>query len=97
MLKLIFREDKIVDRNNSFFDKIEKKTNVKQEDIFNLANSVSGANFKDEETVRNLIRQVAKLANKPVSKEKEDELVKMIINNNMPIDFSSLGKMFGKK
>nr|WP_245712468.1 stage VI sporulation protein F [Anaerobacillus alkalilacustris] len=87
----------MVDRNNSFFDKIEKKTNVKQEDIFNLANSVSGANFKDEETVRNLIRQVAKLANKPVSKEKEDELVKMIINNNMPIDFSSLGKMFGKK
>lgn len=86
-----------MDRNNSFFDKIEKKTNVKQEDIFNLANSVSGANFKDEETVRNLIRQVAKLANKPVSKEKEDELVKMIINNNMPIDFSSLGKMFGKK
>lgn len=86
-----------MERNNSFFDNIEKKSNVKQEDIFNLANSVSGANFKDEKTVRNLICQVAKLANKPVSKEKEDELVKMIINNNLPLDFSSLGKMFGKK
>jgi hypothetical protein len=97
MLKLTFREDIAVDKNNSFFDKIEKKTNVKQQDIFNLANSVSGANLKDEQTVRNLIQQVAKMANKPVSKEKEDELVKTIINNNIPMDFASLAKMFGKK
>ena len=96
MLKLTFREDVIVERNN-FFDNLEKKTNVKQQDIFNLANSVSGANFKDEQTVRNLIQQVAKLANKPVSKEKEDELVKAIVNNNIPLDFASLAKMFGKK
>lgn len=86
-----------VEKNNSFFDKIEKKTNVKQEDIFKLANSVSGANFRDEKTVRDLIQQVSRLANKPVSKEKEDELVKTIINNNIPLDFSSLAKMFGKK
>lgn len=97
MMKLILREDITVDKNNSFFDNLEKKTNVKQEDIFNLANSVSGANFKDEQTVRNLIQQVAKLANKPVSKEKEDELVKAIVNNNMPMDFGTLAKMFGKK
>jgi hypothetical protein len=85
-----------VERNN-FFDNLEKKTNVKQQDIFNLANSVSGANFKDEQTVRNLIQQVANLANKPVSKEKEDELVNTIVNNNLPVDFASLAKMFGKK
>lgn len=85
-----------MDRNN-FFDNLEKKTNVKQQDIFQLANSVSGANFKDEQTVRNLIQQVARMANKPVSKEKEDELVKAIVNNNMPLDFASLAKMFGKK
>lgn len=83
--------------NNSFFDKIEKKTNVKQQDIFSLANSVNGADFSDEKTVRNLIQQVSKMANKPVSKEKEDELVKTIVNNNVPLDFSSLAKMFGKK
>lgn len=82
---------------NNFFDNLQKKTNVNQQDIFNLANSVSGANFKDEATVRNLIHQVAKMANKPVSKEKEDELVKAIVNNNIPMDFGSLAKMFGKK
>ncbi|MCT8138881.1 stage VI sporulation protein F [Anaerobacillus sp. CMMVII] len=97
MLKLTFREDITVGNNNNFFDNLEKKTNVKQQDIFNLANSVSGANFKDEQTVRNLIQQVAKLANRSVPKEKEDELVKTIVNNNMPVDFASLAKMFGKK
>jgi hypothetical protein len=86
-----------VEKNNYFFDKIEKKTNVKQEDIFNLANSVSGANFKNEETVRNLIQQVAKLANRTISKEKEDELVRTIVNNNIPLDFASLAKALGKK
>nr|WP_277750895.1 stage VI sporulation protein F [Anaerobacillus alkaliphilus] len=87
----------MVEKNNNLFDNLEKKTNVKQQDIFNLANSVSGANFKDEQTVRNLIQQVSKLANKPVPKEKEDELVKAITNNNLPLDFASLSKMFGKK
>lgn len=86
-----------MDKKNSFFDNLEKKTNVKQEDIFNLANSVSGANFKDEAQVRALIKQVSALANKPVSKEKEDELVKAIVNNNIPLDLSSIAKMFGKK
>ncbi|WNF38965.1 stage VI sporulation protein F [Bacillaceae bacterium IKA-2] len=87
----------MVEKNNSFFDNIEKKANVKQEDIFSLANSVSGANFNDEETVRNLIQQVSTLANKPISKEKEDQLIKTIINNNMPLDFGSLAKMFANK
>lgn len=86
-----------MEKNNSFFDNIEKKANVKQEDIFSLANSVSGANFNDEETVRNLIQQVSTLANKPISKEKEDQLIKTIINNNMPLDFGSLAKMFANK
>lgn len=81
---------------NPLFDNIEKKTNVKANDIFSLANSVSNANFKDEKTVRDLIAQVSKLANVPVSKEKEEQIVKAIIQNNMPTDFASLAKMFQK-
>jgi len=83
--------------NGDFFDMIEKKTNVKKEDIFRLANSVSNANFQDEETVRKLIAEVSRLANVPVSKEKEDKIVKAIVNNNIPSDFTSLSKMFDKK
>lgn len=83
--------------NNNPFDEIQKKTNVNQADLFNLANSVNQADLKDEKAVRQLIAQVAKLANRKVSKEKEDQLVKAIVNNNIPADFSSLAKMFGQK
>ncbi|MCL7745898.1 stage VI sporulation protein F [Halalkalibacter alkaliphilus] len=83
--------------DSSFMDQIQKKTNVRPDELLKLANSVSNTNLKDEAAVRQLIAQVAKLANKPVSKEKEDQIVKAITTNNMPMDFASLAKMFNKK
>ncbi|WP_332630085.1 stage VI sporulation protein F [Halalkalibacter flavus] len=83
--------------DSSFMDQIQKKTNVRPDELLKLANSVSSTNLKDEAAVRQLIAQVAKLANKPVSKEKEDQIVKAITTNNMPMDFASLAKMFNKK
>ncbi|MFD1636082.1 stage VI sporulation protein F [Evansella tamaricis] len=80
--------------NNNIFDQVQKKTNVKQEDLFKLANSVNTSDLQNEESVRQLIHQVASVANVSVSKEKEDELVKAITGNNVPMDFSSLAKMF---
>lgn len=85
------------ERNKSFLNDIEKKTSVKQQDLFKLANSVSNTDLSKEENVRKLIHQVSQLANVPVSKEKEDELVKMIISKNVPTDFASLAKMFQQK
>ncbi len=82
--------------NNNFFDNVEKQTKVNKEDIFKLAASIQNANLKDEKVLRQLISQVAAMAGRPVSKEKEDQIVKMIINNNMPTDFSSLSNMFKK-
>ncbi|MBM6619875.1 stage VI sporulation protein F [Bacillus suaedaesalsae] len=80
----------------SLFDNIEKKTNIKKEDIFKVADSVKDANFQDEKTVRQLIKQVSALAGKPVSKEKEDKIVKAIVSNNLPMDMNTIGKMFKK-
>lgn len=86
-----------MDPNHPFFDHIEKKTNVKREDIFSLADSITNANFQDEETVRQIIGRVAKLAKVDVPKQKEDQIVKAIVNNNIPMNFSSIAKMFDKK
>ncbi|TSB46902.1 stage VI sporulation protein F [Alkalicoccobacillus porphyridii] len=83
-------------KDPSFFDHIQKNTKVRPDELLKLANSVSKSNLKDEETVRRLIHQVAQLAGKPVSKEKEDQLVQAIIKNNVPADFASLSKMFNK-
>ncbi|HEU5138873.1 MAG TPA: stage VI sporulation protein F [Bacillales bacterium] len=85
-----------MDRNSDFFDDIEEKTNVKKDDVFQLANSVQSADLADEKTVRRLITQVSQLAGVPVSKEKEDRLVKTIVNNEIPLDFSTLAKMFNQ-
>ncbi|WP_246055336.1 stage VI sporulation protein F [Pseudalkalibacillus caeni] len=82
---------------SDLFDNIEKKTNVKKEDIFKLADSVAGADFTDEKTVRRLVANVAKMANVPVPREKEDRIVEAIVNKNVPLDLSQLSKMFNQK
>ncbi|MCA0985796.1 stage VI sporulation protein F [Guptibacillus algicola] len=82
---------------SDLFDNIEKKTNVKKEDIFKLADSVQGADFSDERTVRRLIANVARVANVTVTKEKEDRIVKAIVNKNIPLDFASIAKLFSQK
>jgi len=83
--------------DNGFFKNIEKKTGVNMKDIFDLANSLQNANFKDETTVRNVIRRVSQIANKPVNKEMEDQIVKSIVNDGKSLDFNTISKMMNKK
>ncbi|WLD91837.1 stage VI sporulation protein F [Alkalihalobacillus sp. AL-G] len=85
-----------MDRNN-FMDDVEKKTGVKKNDIFKLADSVQNANLRDEKTIRQLIAQVSRLAGVPVSKEKEEQIVNAILKNNIPLDMTSIAKMFKQK
>lgn len=86
------------ERVNNFqkgmFDKIQQKANINPEDVFKIADSVKHANFSDEKTVRRLVRQLAKLANKPISKDKEDKIVESIVSNKIPSDPDSLKNMF---
>lgn len=62
-------------------------------DIFELANSLQNANFKDEKTVRSVIRRVSQIANKPVNKELEDKIVQSIVNDGKQLDFNTIAKM----
>ncbi|MBS4217989.1 stage VI sporulation protein F [Bacillus sp. FJAT-49711] len=81
---------------NQFFKNIEKKTGVNMNDIFELANSLQNANFKDEKTVRGIIKRVSQLANKPVPKELEDKMVQTIIQDGNKLDLGSISKMINK-
>ncbi|RLL48199.1 stage VI sporulation protein F [Oceanobacillus piezotolerans] len=78
------------------FDKIQQNSNINPEDIYKVADSVKNANFSDEKTVRGLVRHLAKLANKPLTKEKEDKIVQTIVNNKIPKDPQSLNQLFKK-
>ena len=83
--------------DNNLFKNIEKKTGVNMKDVFELANSLQNANFKDEATVRSVIKRVSQIANKPVSKETEDKIVKSIINDGKQLDFGTISQLLNKK
>lgn len=69
---------------NSFFDKVERKTNVKKEDILSLAKSLQYKDLSNEDEIRQLISDVSDLAGREVSKEKEDKIVDAILKNKVP-------------
>ncbi|MFL6558546.1 MAG: stage VI sporulation protein F [Bacillus sp. (in: firmicutes)] len=83
--------------DNGFFKNIEKKTGVNMKDIFDLANSLQNANFKDEKTVRSVIQRVSYIAGKKVSKEMEDQIVKSIVNDGKQLDLNTISNMINKK
>lgn len=78
--------------SNGIFDKIEKKTNVKKEDILNLAKSIQGKDMKNEDNLKKLIRDVAKLAGKEVSKEKEQKIIDSVKNDRIPKSMNNIVK-----
>jgi flagellar motor component MotA len=83
--------------DNNFFKNIEKKTGVNMKDVFELANSLQHANFKDEKTVRSVIQRVAQIANRKVPKELEDKIVQTIIKDGKSLDFGTIANMINKK
>ena len=76
---------------DNIFNKIEKKTNINKETIMNLANKIQKNNMKDESTLREVIHDLSNLTGKEVSKEKEDKIIKAIINDQVP---NNIDKMF---
>ncbi|MEK4030873.1 MULTISPECIES: stage VI sporulation protein F [Bacillaceae] len=82
---------------NGFFKNIEQKTGVRMKDIMELANSLQNANFKDERTVRGIIKRVSALANKPVPQQLEDQIVQSIVKDGQKLDMQTITDMLNKK
>lgn len=76
---------------DSFFNKIEKKTNVGKETILNLASKLQQGNLKDEKTLREVIQELSKMTGKNIDKEKEDKIISAVKNDDIPKD---IDKMF---
>lgn len=70
--------------NDGFFKKIEKKTNVNKETILNLAQKLQQNDMKNENTLRDIIRELSVLTGKEVSKEKEDKIISAVVNDKVP-------------
>lgn len=76
--------------SDSFFNKVEKKTNVNKESILNLAKKLQGDNMKDEKTLREVIKELSSMTGKEVSKEQEDKIINTVINDKIPNDLDKM-------
>ena len=70
--------------SNSFFKKIEKKTNVDKNTILSLAEKLQQGNMKDERTLREVIHDISRITGRDVSKEKEQKIIDTVLSNGVP-------------
>ena len=70
--------------SDSFFQKIEKKTNVNKDTILSLANKLQQGNMKDEATLKEEIQDISRITGREVSKEKEQKIIDTVLSNGVP-------------
>ncbi|MFC6038094.1 stage VI sporulation protein F [Paenisporosarcina macmurdoensis] len=83
--------------HDSFFKKIEQKTGVSMDEVFTLANAIQYADFSDEKQVKKIVRKVSKIANKPISKELEDQIVKSVVEKGNKLNLNEIASMMNQK
>lgn len=76
--------------SDSFFNKVEKKTNVGKDTILNLASKLQQSDLKNEATLREVIQELGKMTGKEVSKDKEDKIIKAVVNDKVPKDVTGM-------
>ena len=69
---------------DSFFKKVENKSGVNKDTIVSLANKLQHSDMKDEQVLRDLVKEIGTIAGKDVSKEKEDKIVNAILKDKVP-------------
>lgn len=76
--------------SDSFFNRVEKKTNVGKETILELAKKLQQNDLKNEGTLREVIQTLSQMTGKNVSKEQEDKIINAVVNDNVPKDIDKL-------
>ena len=81
--------------SDSFFKKIENKTNVDKNTILSLAGKLQGSNMQDESTLREVIQDISRITGREVTPEKEQKIIDTVLNNNIP-SANDIGKYLGE-
>ena len=77
--------------SDSFFKKVENKTNVDKDTILSLANKLQNGNMKDETTLKEVILTLSQMTGKKVTKEQEEKIINTVMNDKVP---SNLDKYY---
>lgn len=72
--------------NDNLFNRITKKTNVDKDTIVGLARKLQEGDFKNKDTLREIIHELSDITGKEVSEEKENKIIDMIVNDKVPKD-----------
>ncbi len=64
--------------------------NINKTDIFKLVDDVRKMDLDDENSLRNIIRRASNIANKDISKDKEDDLINRIKQDGLPSNIMDL-------
>ncbi len=57
--------------------------NIQPEAVFELVEKVKSMDLSNEDNIRNVIRDVSKLAGKPIDRAQEDNIVREIMKNGV--------------
>lgn len=66
------------------------ENNINPDDVFKLVEKVKTMDLKDENSIREIIHEVSKIANKPIDIEKENNLVRKIMADGLNEDLINL-------
>ena len=59
------------------------ENNISPEAVFELVEKVKNMDLSNEDSIRKVIREVSKLANKPIDKAQENKIVREIMKNGI--------------
>lgn len=76
--------------SDSFFNRVEKKTNVGKDTILDLAKKLQQNDLKNEGTLREVIQTLSKMTGRNVSKDQEDKIINAVVNDKVPKDIDKL-------
>mgnify|MGYP000392936023 FL=1 len=70
--------------NDNLFNRIEEKTKVSKDTIISLARKLQDGDYKNENTLRDIIHELSFITGREVSKEKENKIIDMIVQDKVP-------------
>ena len=70
--------------NDNLFNRITEKTKVDKDTKIGLARKLQEGDFKNKDTLREIIHELSDITGKEVSEEKENKIIDMIINDKVP-------------
>jgi len=76
--------------SDSFFNKVEKKTNINKQTILDLAERLKNGNMKNEDTLRSIISDLSQMTGKNVTKEQEDKIINTILTDSVPQNIENM-------